>query len=238
MMACVADKIVASPFAVLGSIGVISDVPNVYERLKNEGIEFATITAGKYKRTITPTKKITKEDLIKTTKDIEDVLTLFKSFVSTNRPSLNIDEVATGETWFGPDAMKRGLCDELKTSDDVLLDLVSTCEIFSVKLKTPPRSPLAFAGVGASNNAFSSWGLLAALASAAAKYAQTNGGAAAAGFLPPNANATTSSTGMGFQAIDREADNFMMLDQSYGNMSAGMMDFDFDDDMEAEDFEL
>ena len=77
-------------------LAVISDVPNVYERLKNEGIEFATITAGKYKRTITPTKKITKEDLIKTTKDIEDVLTLFKGFVSTNRPSLNIDEVATG----------------------------------------------------------------------------------------------------------------------------------------------
>lgn len=229
MMACVADKIVASPFAVLGSIGVISDVPNVYERLKNEGIEFATITAGKYKRTITPTKKITKEDLIKTTKDIEDVLTLFKGFVSTNRPSLNIDEVATGETWFGPDAMKRGLCDELKTSDDVLLDLVSTCEIFSVKLTTPSRSPLAFAGVGASN-AFSSWGLLATLASAAAKYAQANGGA----FLPPNANA--SNGGMGFQAIDREVDTFMMLDQSYGNnMNAGMMDFDFDDGISEED---
>ena len=235
MMACVADKIVASPFAVLGSIGVISDVPNVYERLKNEGIEFATITAGKYKRTITPTKKITKEDLIKTTKDIEDVLTLFKGFVSTNRPSLNIDEVATGETWFGPDAMKRGLCDELKTSDDVLLDLVSTCEIFSVKLTTPSRSPLAFAGVGASN-AFSSWGLLATLASAAAKYAQANGGA----FLPPNANA--SNGGMGFQAIDREVDTFMMIDQSYGNnMNAGMMDFDFDDGILEEDvdtFEL
>ena len=230
MMACVADKIVASPFAVLGSIGVISDVPNVYERLKNEGIEFATITAGKYKRTITPTKKITKEDLIKTTKDIEDVLTLFKGFVSTNRPSLNIDEVATGETWFGPDAMRRGLCDELKTSDDVLLDLVSTCEIFSVKLTTPSRSPLAFAGVGASN-AFSSWGLLATLASAAAKYAQANGGA----FLPPNANA--SNGGMGFQAIDREVDTFMMLDQSYGNnMNAeGMMDFDFDDGILEED---
>ena len=230
MMACVADKIVASPFAVLGSIGVISDVPNVYERLKNEGIEFATITAGKYKRTITPTKKITKEDLIKTTKDIEDVLTLFKGFVSTNRPSLNIDEVATGETWFGPDAMKRGLCDELKTSDDVLLDLVSTCEIFSVKLTTPSRSPLAFAGVGASN-AFSSWGLLATLASAAAKYAQANGGA----FLPPNANA--SNGGMGFQAIDREVDTFMMLDQSYGNNmnASGMMDFDFDDGILEED---
>ena len=234
MMACVADKIVASPFAVLGSIGVISDVPNVYERLKNEGIEFATITAGKYKRTITPTKKITKEDLIKTTKDIEDVLTLFKDFVSTNRPSLNIDEVATGETWFGPDAMKRGLCDELKTSDDVLLDLVSTCEIFSVKLKTPPKSPLAFAGVGASN-AFSSWGLLATLASAAAKYAQANGGGS--GFLPPT-NANSLSTSMGFQAIDREADNRMMLDQSYMKDQMMNIAMDFDDDEEEDVFEF
>ena len=234
MMACVADKIVASPFAVLGSIGVISDVPNVYERLKNEGIEFATITAGKYKRTITPTKKITKEDLIKTTKDIEDVLTLFKDFVSTNRPSLNIDEVATGETWFGPDAMKRGLCDELKTSDDVLLDLVSTCEIFSVKLKTPPKSPLAFAGVGASN-AFSSWGLLATLASAAAKYAQANGGGSGFCLLQtPN----SLSTSMGFQAIDREADNRMMLDQSYMKDQMMNIAMDFDDDEEEDVFEF
>jgi Peptidase family S49/Peptidase family S49 N-terminal len=47
MMACCADTIIASPFAVLGSIGVITDIPNVYDRLKHEGIEFQTITAGK-----------------------------------------------------------------------------------------------------------------------------------------------------------------------------------------------
>merc|ERR1712151_856818 len=82
MMTCVADKIVSSPFAVLGSIGVISDVPNVYERLKKEGIEFQTITAGKYKRTVTPTKKVTKEDLSKTKEDIENVLGLFRDFVA------------------------------------------------------------------------------------------------------------------------------------------------------------
>jgi len=125
MMSCVADKIIASPFAVLGSIGVISDLPNVYERLKKEGIEFQTITAGKYKRTLTPTKKITKEDVQKATSDVEDILTLFKSFVKSNRPSLDIDEVATGETWFGDDALKKGLCDEIKTVDDVLVDYVN-----------------------------------------------------------------------------------------------------------------
>merc|ERR1712241_573442 len=98
MMTCVADKVIASPFAVLGSIGVISDLPNVYERLKQEGVEFQTVTAGKYKRTLTPTKKVTKEDVAKQKEDLEEVLVLFKSFVKKNRPSLDIESVATGET--------------------------------------------------------------------------------------------------------------------------------------------
>ena len=124
MMACTGDKIVASPFAVLGSIGVISDQPNVYERLKREGIEFSTVTAGKFKRTLTPTKKPTKEDFDKSKEDVEQILVLFKDFVSKNRPSLDIDKVATGETWFGEDALELGLCDELKTKDEVILDYI------------------------------------------------------------------------------------------------------------------
>lgn len=124
MMTCVADKVIASPFAVLGSIGVISDLPNVYERLKQEGIEFQTVTAGKYKRTLTPTKKVTKEDLDKQKEELEGILTLFKHFVKENRPSLDIDLVATGETWFGEDALEKGLCDEIKTVDDVLVEYV------------------------------------------------------------------------------------------------------------------
>jgi len=124
MMTCVADKVIASPFAVLGSIGVISDLPNFYGRLKKEGIEFQTVTAGKYKRTLTPTKKVTQEDIDKQKEDLEDILTLFKGFVKQNRPSLDIDLVATGETWFGEDALEKGLCDEIKTVDDVLVEYV------------------------------------------------------------------------------------------------------------------
>merc|ERR1712127_423190 len=98
MMACCADKITASPFAVIGSIGVISEVPNVFQRLDREGIEFLTVTAGKYKRTLTPTKKPTDEDFAKTKADIEQVLVLFKDWVKTQRPQLDIESVATGET--------------------------------------------------------------------------------------------------------------------------------------------
>ena len=144
MMCCTADRIVASPFAVLGSIGVISEVPNAYERLQREGIEFATITAGKYKRTVTPTKKVTKEDLKKSTEDINEIFNLFKSFVASQRPQLDIENVATGETWFGEDALARGLCDELATADDVLLDFVDQgYDLYEVAYDPTP------AGVGA-----------------------------------------------------------------------------------------
>ena len=148
MMACTADKIIASPFAVLGSIGVISEQPNVYERLKKEGIEFQTITAGKYKRTLTPFKKPTQEDIKKSQEDIGNILILFKNFVKTNRPKLNIDEVATGETWFGPDALKRNLCDELKTLDDVLLDINNNGgQIYSVKYNPPSNDLKLLRGI-------------------------------------------------------------------------------------------
>ena len=143
MMACCGDRIIASPFAVLGSIGVITDIPNAYERLKQEGIEFQTVTAGDFKRTVTPTKKVTKEDLAKTEADIKEIFSLFKTFVKGQRPSLDIEKVATGETWFGQDALDRHLCDELRTFDDVKLDLFEAgAEVLQVSYAPPPNTPL------------------------------------------------------------------------------------------------
>jgi len=151
MMCCVADRIVASPFAVLGSIGVISDIPNVYQRLKKEGIEFQTVTAGKYKRTLTPTKEPTKEDFAKTQADLVEVLVLFKNFVHKNRPSLDIDDVATGETWFGEDALAKKLCDEIATKDDILLEFVDKgYNVFDIKYE-PPKTLDVPGGLGFAN---------------------------------------------------------------------------------------
>jgi signal peptide peptidase SppA len=191
MMACCADRLVASPFAVLGSIGVISEIPNLYERLKKEGIEFQTVTAGKFKRTLTPTKKIDPKDVEKSKADIEDVLVLFKTFVASQRPGLDIDAVATGETWFGADALKRGLCDELRTTDDVLLDMLKEgAEIFSVKYKPQRGGPAALlAGGGEDAGAFESvnaargggWNAIRALALGVAAFAGAAGGGAAGG---------------------------------------------------------
>ena len=134
MMACAGDHVVASPFAIVGSIGVISDIPNVYERLKREGVEFQTVTAGKFKRTLTPTKKPTKEDFDKQKQELENVLDLFKAFVKDQRPSLDIDDVATGDTWYGQDAIDKGLVDDIITFDDLALQKAKAgAEVYAVR---------------------------------------------------------------------------------------------------------
>jgi signal peptide peptidase SppA len=163
MMCCVGDRIVASPFAVLGSIGVLTELPNVYERLKTEGIEFQTVTAGKYKRTLTPTKKVTKQDYDKTKQDIEDIFNLFRNFVKENRPQLDIDQVATGETWFGTDALQKGLCDEIRTVDDLLTEYVdSGHDVFQVEYRPPAtESPLGKFLLPAGANNENSGGIVA-----------------------------------------------------------------------------
>lgn len=104
--------------------------------------EFQTVTAGKYKRTVTPTKKVTNEDLQKSKKDIEEVLRLFSGFVKENRPQLNMNEVATGETWFGSAALEKGLCDEIKTADEVLIDFVDGgYNVYEVEYSPPQELP-------------------------------------------------------------------------------------------------
>jgi serine protease SohB len=138
MAACVGDTIVCSPFAVVGSIGVIQEMPNVHERLKREGIEFHQVTAGQYKRVLSPTKEVTPEDLQKTKEDIDEVWTLFKDFVSEQRPSLKMDTVATGEVWYGKRAVELGLCDALQAADDVLIDFMDRgYDVYQVKYEEP-----------------------------------------------------------------------------------------------------
>lgn len=136
MMAAVADYIIASPFAVVGSVGVIATIPNFSERLQREGVVVEDVTAGKYKRTMTPYKKPNNEDRVKMKDDIEHVLVLFKAFLKQNRPRLNVDAIATGETWQGPDALRLGLVDELRTTDSYLSDLYNSGhEVLTVAIK-------------------------------------------------------------------------------------------------------
>ena len=108
--------------------------------------EFQTVTAGKFKRTLTPTKKVTRADLDKSKQDLEQVLGQFSGFVAENRPKLDIDSVATGETWFGNAALEKGLCDDIKTVDDVLLEFVDLgYNVYEVDYSPPPAVPQGLA---------------------------------------------------------------------------------------------
>lgn len=132
MMACVANRIIAAPFAVLGSIGVIAQIPNFSRALSEHGVDFEQITAGRYKRTVTMFGRTTDADRDKLREEIAEVHELFKSMVVHNRPALDIEAVATGEHWYGTRALELGLVDELGASDDYLLAATRRADVFHV----------------------------------------------------------------------------------------------------------
>ena len=121
MMACIADHILAAPFAVLGSIGVLAQVPNVNRLLEEHGVDVEMFKGGEFKRTVTMLGKNTDADRKKFQAEIDEIHHLFKQFVTEHRPGLDLDRVATGEHWFGRDAMALKLCDAIGTSDDWLM---------------------------------------------------------------------------------------------------------------------
>ncbi len=130
MMACIGEKIVSAPFAVLGSIGVVAQLPNVNRLLKKHDIDFEVLTAGEYKRTLTVFGENTEKGREKFQEDLDVTHQLFKDFVTRYRPQLHIDEVATGEVWLGVAALNRKLVDELRTSDEYLSDRAREANLF------------------------------------------------------------------------------------------------------------
>lgn len=133
MMACVADNLLASQFAYIGSIGVLAQLPNFNKLLKKNDIEFEQHTAGEFKRTLTVFGENNDEGRAKFKEEIEEIHVLFKDFVQSQRPDMDIDKVATGEYWPGIKAKALGLVDDITTSDDYILSHYPAREIFSVK---------------------------------------------------------------------------------------------------------
>jgi serine protease SohB len=133
MMACLADTIIAAPFAIIGSIGVVAQIPNFHRLLEKWDIDFEVLTAGEYKRTMTVMGENTEAGRQKFVAELEDTHTLFKEFVKEYRPSIDIQKVATGEHWYGKRAVDLGLVDKLMTSDEYLLNASKTADIFAVR---------------------------------------------------------------------------------------------------------
>ncbi|MEH6551983.1 MAG: protease SohB [Pseudomonadales bacterium] len=141
MMACIANKIIAAPFAIIGSIGVVAQIPNFHKILKKNDIDYELYTAGEYKRTLTMFGENTDKARTKFTEELEDTHVLFKDFVKANRPVVDIDAVATGETWFGERAIDSKLIDELGTSDQYLMDASAEADIYLVSFKQKKTLP-------------------------------------------------------------------------------------------------
>jgi len=141
MMACLASKLLAAPFAIIGSIGVVAQIPNFHRLLKKNDIDFEMITAGEHKRTLTMFGENTDKGREKFAEDIEDVHVLFKEFVTSHRPQLNIEEVATGEIWFGQRALGKALVDGLMTSDEYISNACEKSDVFEVKYKIKKSLP-------------------------------------------------------------------------------------------------
>lgn len=133
MMACVADRIVAAPFAIIGSIGVVAQMLNVNRLLKRGNIDVELHTAGEYKRTLTFLGENTEQGREKFREELNDTHLLFKAFVHQMRPTLDIDDVATGEHWFGSQALEKGLIDAIGTSDDLIIESLNNREVIAVR---------------------------------------------------------------------------------------------------------
>lgn len=159
MMACVAQRIIAAPFAVIGSIGVVAQLPNFHKVLKKHDIDYEILTAGEHKRTLTVFGENTEKGRRKFLEDLEDTHTLFKDFVSENRNQIDMTEVATGEVWFGRRALEHKLIDELRTSDDYLTDLAQNADVFEVAYvqKKSIQEKLGISVAAAVDRVFLSW---------------------------------------------------------------------------------
>ena len=138
LMACVASKIVAAPFAVVGSIGVVAQVPNFYRLLDRAGVDVEQFTGGEFKRTVTMFGRNTDADRAKLTEEIQDTHALFKEFVAEHRPGLDVDAVGTGEHWYGARAVALGLVDEIMTSDDYLTAARREADVYEVSYTPKP----------------------------------------------------------------------------------------------------
>ena len=132
MMACVADRILAAPFAIIGSIGVVAQMPNFNRVLKKHDVDYELLTAGEHKRTLTMFGENTDKGREKFIEELEENHQLFKDYVSERRPQVDIDKIATGEIWYGSKALEMALVDDIQTSDEYLVACIQQAQVYEV----------------------------------------------------------------------------------------------------------
>ncbi|GJM12405.1 MAG: protease SohB [Pseudohongiella sp.] len=159
MMACLADRLVSAPFAIIGSIGVLVQLPNFHRVLKKNDVDYEIISAGEFKRTLTQFGEITQKGRDKVQEEVETMHDIFKSWIKEHRPSVEIDKIATGETWVGTQAKERYMVDEIKTSDDCIVSACLDAEVYEVEYELPKslQDKIGGAFQGTVEKLFSNW---------------------------------------------------------------------------------
>ncbi|TAL63773.1 MAG: protease SohB [Legionella sp.] len=156
LMACVANQILAAPFAIIGSIGVVAQIPNFHRWLKKNDIDVELLTAGEYKRTLTLFGENTAQGRKKFQEDLEKIHLAFRDYVLKNRSQLDMEKVSTGEHWLASDAFQLRLVDKLITSDDYLMEKIKTHQAF--KLAIQPKNSLLNKLLKPAMRLFDPWG--------------------------------------------------------------------------------
>ncbi len=159
MMACIADKLVAAPFAIIGSIGVLVQLPNFHRILKKHDVDYEIISAGEFKRTLTTFGEITQKGKDKVQEDVETIHDIFKSWVKDHRPSVDIDKISTGETWIGMQAKEKNMVDEIRTSDECIVTLCESADVYEVEyeIRKSIQDKLGSLLEGTVDKVFSNW---------------------------------------------------------------------------------
>ena len=159
MMACLADRLVTAPFAIIGSIGVLVQLPNFHRVLKKNEIDYEIISAGEFKRTLTQFGEITQKGRDKVQEEVETMHDIFKAWIKEHRPSVEIDKIATGETWVGTQAKERYMVDEIKTSDECIVTACEEAEVYEVEYEIPQslQDKIGGAFQGTVEKLFSTW---------------------------------------------------------------------------------
>jgi serine protease SohB len=139
LMAAVAQHIVAAPFATVGSIGVVAQVPNVHGLLRRFDVQVVELTAGEHKRPLSLVGEVTDKGKAKLQQQLDEVHERFKSFVKQHRPQVDIDVLATGEVWLAADALSKGLIDQVSTSDAYLVQRAKESDVFWVRYHPEQR---------------------------------------------------------------------------------------------------
>ncbi len=135
MMASAADRIVAAPFAVVGSIGVVAPIPNLHRLLKKNEIDFEEMTAGEWKRSVSVLGEISPAGREHFRGKLEDTHGAFKAHVGRCRPKVDIARVANGDTWLASEAVDLELVDEIATGDELLFRARESARLYEVSVE-------------------------------------------------------------------------------------------------------